>query len=175
MANKFARLVLDFAPARRNAPLGWPLLGFGLIVTTVAGVQLLSAQAGRLARADDLAALTRATTVRNADAGEPVADPRSAKAAAIVARDFQVPWAQMLTAFESVDAKDVALLAVEPSPSRQSIRITAEAKSPDAMLNYVEALRGDSFPEVSLVSHQVENQVPGNPLRFIALARWRSQ
>jgi Tfp pilus assembly protein PilN len=102
-------------------------------------------------------------------------DPRATKAAAGVARDLQVPWAEMLTALENVQAKDVALLGVEPSATRHNIRITAETKSLDAMLNYVDALRSDSFPEVSLASHQVEPQTPGNPVRFVVQARWRSQ
>jgi len=175
MASKLARLDLDFAPARRNAPLGWLLLAIGLVAASVAGVQFRSAHAERLARVDDLTTLTGHAPGRAAGTAGETVDPRATKAAAMVARDLQIPWAQMLAALEAVDAKEVALLAVEPSASRHNIRITAEAKGPDAMLAYVEALRGPSFPEVSLSSHQMENQVPGNPVRFIVQARWRSQ
>jgi hypothetical protein len=174
MAEKLARLELDFAPARRNAPLGWLLLAAGLVLATLAGVQFRSAHAERLAAADDLSVLTGRALPRALDPNAPGADPRASKAAAVVARDLQIPWSQMLAALESVDAKEVALLAVEPSASRHNIRITAEAKGLDAMLNYVQALRGDSFPEVSLASHQVQNNVPGEPVRFIVQARWKS-
>ena len=174
MAEKLARLDLEFAPARRNAPLGWLLLGAGLLLATVAGVQFRSAHAERLAAADDLSVITGRERPRVLD-GAASADPRASKAAVAVARDLQIPWAQMLASLETVDAKEVALLAVEPSAARHVIRITAEAKGPEAMLNYVQALRGDSFPEVSLSSHQVENNVPGEPVRFIVQARWKAQ
>ncbi len=173
MAAKLARLELDFSTARRNAPMGWLLLGAGLIAAAIAGVQFRSAHAERLAHASDLEAVSGRRVVLDAAAG-PAADPRATKAAAGVARDLQVPWAEMLAALEAVQARDVALLGVEPSPMRHNIRITAEAKSPEAMLNYVDALRSDSFPEVSLSSHQFEAQVPGNPVRFVVQARWRA-
>jgi hypothetical protein len=174
MASKLARLELDFSPTRRNAPMGWLLLGIGLIAASVAGVQFRSAHAERLESANSLTAITGKPAGAREGAG-PAPDPRATKAAAGVARDLQVPWAEMLAALESVQAKDVALLGVEPSASRHNIRITAETKTLDDMLNYVDALRSDSFPDVSLASHQVEPQTPGNPVRFVVQARWRSQ
>ena len=173
MATKLARLELDFSPARRNAPMGWLLLGAGLVFATVAGVQFRSAHAERLEYATSLSAITGKPAGSRDSGAAP--DPRATKAAAGVARDLQVPWSEMLAALENVQAKDVALLGVEPSATRHNIRITAETKSLDAMLNYVDALRSDSFPEVSLASHQVEPQTPGNPVRFVVQARWRSQ
>lgn len=176
MAERLARLELDFAPGRRNAPIGWLLLGAGLIAATIAGAQFRSAHAERLARAGDLSTLTGGPVARALEiaAQQPV-DARAAKAAATVARDLRVPWAEMLAALETVESKEVALLSVEPSASRHTIRITAEAKGPDAMLSYLEALRGPSFSEINLSSHQMENKVPGNPIRFVVQARWRSQ
>jgi hypothetical protein len=174
MASKLARLELDFSPTRRNAPMGWLLLGVGLIAATIAGVQFRSAHAERLESANSLTAIT-GKPASGRDSAGPAPDPRATKAAAVVARDLQVPWAEMLAALETVQAKDVALLGVEPSASRHNIRITAETKTLDDMLNYVDALRSDSFPDVSLSSHQVEPQTPGNPVRFVVQARWRSQ
>jgi hypothetical protein len=175
MSAKLARLDLNFASARRNAPMGWILLALGLMAATVAGVQFRSAHAERLMQAGDLTSLAaKLSPPRVADSATPN-DSRAAKAAVGVARDLQVPWSELLTALESVQAKDVALLGVEPSPIRHNVRITAEAKNTDAMLNYVDALRGDSFPEVNLSSHQFETNTPGDPVRFVVQARWRSQ
>jgi len=42
------------------------------------------------------------------------------------------------------------------------------------MLDYVEALRGNAFPEAELSSHQIESQTPGTPVRFVVQARWRT-
>jgi len=174
MARKLARLELDFAPAQRNAPIGWLLLAAGLVVAAIAGVQFRSAHAERMMHVSDLSVISQKLLPYVSEGGNTAADPRAAKAAAAVARDLRVPWAEMLAALEGVQARDVALLGVEPSPTRHNIRITAEAKSLDAMLNYVDALRSDAFPEVSLASHQVETQTPGNPVRFMVQARWKS-
>jgi hypothetical protein len=137
-------------------------------------VQFRSAHAERLESATSLTAISGKPAASRDSAGA-APDPRATKAAAGVARDLQVPWAEMLAALETVQAHDVALLGVEPSATRHNIRITAEGKSLDAMLNYIDALHSDSFPEVSLASHQVQEQTPGNPVRFVVQARWRSQ
>jgi hypothetical protein len=43
------------------------------------------------------------------------------------------------------------------------------------MLDFLEALRAQDLREVVLVSHQVQAQTPGTPLRFQARAVWESQ
>lgn len=174
MASKLARLELNFAPVRRNAPLGWLLLATGLVVATIAGVQFRFAHAERLMHAGAASAIGANRLALSSDASAAPADPRAARAATVVARDLRVPWSEMLTALEAVQARDVALLGVEPSPARHDIRITAEAKTPEAMLNYVEALRSETFPQVNLASHQVQTQTPGSPVRFVVQARWKS-
>lgn len=171
--HRLSALELDFAPPRRNAPAGWLWLGVGLLAATVAGVQFRSAHAERLARADDLSALTdRINGHHHSHAGETI-DPRAAKAASKVAHELEVPWAQMLGVLEGIQVKDVALLGVEPSSTRHNIRITAEAKGLPSMLDYIDALRGDTFSQVTLSSHQDEPQTPGDPIRFIVQAQWR--
>jgi hypothetical protein len=54
MTAKMTPLELDFAPARRNVPMGWLLLAVGLAIATVAGVQFRSAHAEKLASASAL-------------------------------------------------------------------------------------------------------------------------
>ena len=174
MASKFARLELNFAPTRRNVPIGWVLLGIGVLAATLAGAQFRSAHAERLEQETALSVISGRSQA-SPQASGPAVDPRAAKAAAGVARDLQVPWSEMLAALEGVRTREVALLAVEPSATHHNIRITAEAKNTDAMLDYVDALRGQSFPDVSLSSHQGQAQTPGNPVRFVMQARWRAQ
>ncbi len=174
MSQRSAHLDLDFSPARRSAPLGLLLLAIGGLALVVAGVQFHGAHAERESYADALSTANGrlATLAGSGERGGPAVDPRAAKAAATVARELQVPWAEMLRALEAVPNKEVALLAVEPSAVRHLVRITAEAKSLDAMLDYIDALRGSAFPEAELNSHQFENQTPGTPVRFVVLARW---
>jgi Tfp pilus assembly protein PilN len=67
----------------------------------------------------------------------------------------------------------VALLAVEPSAARRSVRLSAEARDAQAMLAWLQALQRDArLAQVLLVSHQVQTQTPGTPVRFQIQASW---
>jgi hypothetical protein len=173
---RVARLDLDFSPARRNQPLGWVLLVAGVAAALLAGVQFQSAQAARLHMANELNAtadrLPGAKKKDPARVGPPV-DPRVSKAANQIARELQMPWAEMLAALEAVPTTDVALLGVEPSALRHVVRIQAEAKNSAVMLDYLQALQaGPQFSDVWLTSHLVQAQTPGNPVRFIVQLKW---
>jgi hypothetical protein len=166
-----ARLDVDLSPTRRRAPrAGLALLGAGALAVAVAGMQLQAAGAQRQREAHALQALERAAAAAPASAPE----LRAARATAGVVRELQLPWAALLASLEAVAGRNVALLAVEPSALRQEVRITAEAKTSGAMLDYLDALRAQSLREVVLVSHQVQTQTPGAPVRFQARARWGS-
>jgi Tfp pilus assembly protein PilN len=82
------------------------------------------------------------------------------------------PWADLLEALETAP-DNLALLSVEPSAAKRSISLTAEAASPKDMLNYLRALQSDQrLSGVLLVSHQVQVQAPGAPLRFQIQGTW---
>lgn len=173
-------LKLDFAPAARRAPaLGWVLLGAGSVAAIVAALQFQLAHAARSREAGALTELSEQLHERRAGGGRTQrTDPRDARraqAAAAVARELQVPWATLLGSLEAVAGRDVALLVVEPSAARQTVRITAEARTSGAMFDYLDALRAQGLAEVALVSHQVQAQAPGTPLRFQVQARWGSR
>jgi Tfp pilus assembly protein PilN len=174
-AKKLPRLDLDFSPARRNRPVGWVLLAAGLAAALMAAVQFQSAQAARMALASELSSANgrlagaRGETVRS---GPPL-DPRVSKAANQIAKELQMPWAEMLAALEAVPTPEVALLGVEPSAQRHVVRITAEAKNSAAMLDYLQALQGgQQFSDVWLTSHLVQVQTPGTPVRFVVQLKW---
>jgi hypothetical protein len=175
MSKKAHRLDLDFSPARRNAPAGWLLLAVGLVAATLAAVQFQSAEAARAALASELYSasshLPGGPTGTGSRAGPPL-DPRVSKAANQVARELQVPWAELLAALEAVPTPEVALLGVEPSAQRHVVRITAEAKNSVAMLDYLDALQARKFSDVWLLSHTIQAQTPGTPVRFIVQLKW---
>jgi hypothetical protein len=76
-------------------------------------------------------------------------------------------------ALESAKAPDVALLAIEPDPRKGVLRVTAEAKGKNAMLDYVDRLQAaQSLQRVMLESHEVLSQVPEKPVRFVVTASW---
>jgi hypothetical protein len=169
------RLDLDFSPSRRNRPAGWLLLAAGVAAALVAMMQFQYAEAARVAVSSELnAANGRLSNPRgeSSRAGPPL-DPRASKAANQIARELQMPWAEMLAALEAVPNPEVVLLGVEPSAQRHVVRITAEAKNSAAMLDYLQSLQGGrQFSDVWLTSHLVQAQTPGTPVRFVIQLKW---
>jgi len=154
---------------------GWLLLVAGALATAFAVLQFQAANAERGREARELRTLEASLSepaTGNATSAT-VQDARSARATAAALRELQVPWATLFVGLESVAGRNVGLLSIEPSAQRQEVRITAEAKNSGAMLDFLDALRGQPpLREVVLVSHQIQAQTPGTPLRFQARAQW---
>jgi hypothetical protein len=173
-----SRLELDLSPTRPSVrPVSWALMLVGALTASVAAIQFQTASGNQLREARALQALEASLNeTRTGGRSKPSPEEaRRARASASVVRELQVPWGKLFGALEAVSGKDVALLSVEPSAQKQEIRLIAEAKSSDAMLDFLEALRAQSLRDVVLVSHQVQARAPGNPLRFQARAVWESQ
>lgn len=174
---KNVHLALDFMPQRRQFSmtslrwLGAALLLFSLAATVV-GFQLAenARQTRALATQDGR---TKATPVKVVQPAR--ASARELAHAALVrqtALELATPWADLLTSLEAAPAS-VALLSVEPSANQRSITLTAEAASPGEMLGYLQALQADKhLANVVLMTHQVQLQTPGKPLRFKLRANW---
>jgi len=174
---KPAAIRLDLATGVRPAPRGGRLL-------LAAGVALLAValwQSGQIVaeRTRALAGLRALQAERvRADAppvtGKP--DPRQlalVRATRQVTANLNTPWSGLLTSLGSSARQGVALLAVEPSAAKRSVRLTAEARDDDEMLAYLATLQSDPrLKAVVLASHQVQAQAPGTPVRFQIQALW---
>ena len=169
------RLDLDLSMTRpRVSPIRRATLALGTAAAVGAALHLQSAFDAREHFAAEQSQLQAALNeARGARVHAPTpAEVRTAKAAAAVLRELTVPWPALMATFEAAAGGTVALLAVEPASHRNEVRLTAEAKSSTAMLDYLDALRGGTLSEVTLVSHQVQAQTPGTPIRFQAKALW---
>jgi hypothetical protein len=170
-------LNLEFAPkARKTSLLGLVfLIASGLLfalAATQVGMKIYENSRQKLVLAETgnrSAAPVRAV----APALRP--DPAETVRAQFVrqtSRSLMTPWADLLNALEKAPS-NVALLAVEPSAAKRSLSLTAEAASPAQMLAYVQALQDDKhLANVILVSHQVQLQAAGTPIRFQVRASW---
>jgi Tfp pilus assembly protein PilN len=175
------RLRLEFASAATQpSRLGIAMLIAG--VALVGGIAVAIAQqwAGNARQRDTLAALQarRVSAADGAKRSTPTDPGEIARVRAVrqVSRNLATPWADVLESLESAPNQSVALLSVEPSAAKRSIRITAEARSAQDMLDYLAALQRDSrLSGVVLVSHQVQARAPGTPLRFQVQAAWGAQ
>jgi Tfp pilus assembly protein PilN len=101
-----------------------------------------------------------------------------AQAAAVNAAILQLnlPWRQLQDAVAAANSPSVALLALDPDPRKQTLRITAEAKNSDDMVGYVEQLKQQEFfAGAALLRHETNEQDPNRPLRFQVEVQWRAR
>lgn len=173
---KNVRLELDFAPQRRKLSLA----GLGLLAAAVLLFALAALEVGfklaENARQSRLIANTNSTSNR---AMVPIRStrPSAAETARITfvrqtSHTLATPWADLLVVLESAPS-NVALLQLDPSATKRSLSLTAEAAGPADMLNYLQTLQADKrLSNVVLVSHQVQLQAPGAPWRFKVRANW---
>lgn len=86
---------------------------------------------------------------------------------------LNLPWSAVLDALEAATPATVALLSIEPNAQKQILRTTAEAKTPDLMVAYIEELKRQPFlTSVVLTKHEINEQDPNKPIRFVVEATW---
>jgi hypothetical protein len=166
---------LDFVAPVREAPVaGAALCLVGLAAALAVGVAFNRELVER-SRLD--AALAATARPRHRSAPTPESLKHAAEAAA-VERELSVPWTRLLAELEDAShdtATSVSLLLVEPDPSKQLVRITAEVRTlPDA-LAYLKRLQKSPvlrFP--MLESHERRKDVAEHPVRIKLSAEWRS-
>lgn len=170
-------LQLEFAPGARRIPVASQLLL--LVCAAALGLSLwaLAHSLGALAhQSAQLAALRSPPAKAAVASAKPQRrDPLELAQVQFVrktARNMATPWTELLAALEATPAS-VALLSVEPSASKRSVTLTAEAATAAQMLAYLRTLQADTrLHDVLLLSHQLQAQAPGTPLRFQLEGHW---
>lgn len=88
-------------------------------------------------------------------------------------RQLNLPWELLFAEIEACIDSQIGLLALEPDASNRILRIHAEAKLADGMLDFVRTLEKSSFlSDAFIVHHEIIETDPNRPLRFIVEARW---
>ena len=97
-----------------------------------------------------------------------------AKSAESVVRELALPWASLIEAVEHSASRDVAILQLQPDAETRSVKLTAEARSREAMFDYLRRLgAARGLDEVHIVSHQVQRDEPQHPIQFSLQASLR--
>jgi Tfp pilus assembly protein PilN len=97
------------------------------------------------------------------------------KSAQSAVRQLALPWAQLIDSLERAATKEVALLHIQPDAQTRVLRVTAEARRHELMLEYLRRLgQTGNFAEVHLLNHQVREDEPGRPVQFSLQASFRS-
>ena len=169
---------IDFAP---RAPARSAVAFLALIAAAACCIGVLwyyFASAGKLQRID--AAISVATdtaerrrSARPAESAPTIAPTRITAINGAIAR-LNVPWGELFAAFEAERPKNVALLALLPDARKRSLIVQAEATTPQAMVEFVERLRGvPLFEDAFLLKHERRDQETGQPYRFAVEVRWK--
>lgn len=86
---------------------------------------------------------------------------------------LNLPWRDLFDAMESATPGTIALLAVEPDAKKHTVKGTAEARTSDDMIGYLELLKKQPlFVSVLLTKHEINEQDPNRPVRFQFEAGW---
>ena len=170
-------LELDFRGGPASA--GWP--GAVVLAAAVAAGLLLWNDYRQIAaetaavesnlRAAGTAMRRKAAPVR------PAADLQKAhlevKRASEVLAQLKLPWNELFVSVESAKLPDVALLGVESDTEKRHVKISAEAKDLQGMLDYLRFLQTQpTLGQIYLQSHQYQQQDPQHPVRFVLGADW---
>ncbi|MDF0731748.1 pilus assembly protein [Pseudomonas entomophila] len=173
------RLDLEFQP-RRSSPLAWSLLALGsavLALLLLAQQHLQREQVELEARVHQLelklgrrpATAAPQSSAASREQAEQLAQMRS------VSQQLQRPWEQLFAMLEAQPQEDVALLSLTPDARKGQVRIAAEARSLEAMLQYHQRLeRSAELADVSLLNHEVLAGQAAHPVRFNLTATWET-
>lgn len=167
-------LKLDYVAHGRPAWAGAVLLALGLMGCAAAAWHHLELDR-RIAFQESL--LSGLRHRQHAPAPIPKEDPGKLSdevgAANAVIDELNRPWNALFSAFESTPHDDVAILAIEPDAKKGVVRISGEAKSLESLLGYIGNLQKvPLFHDVTVQNHQVQDQVPEKPVRFMIQAQW---
>jgi hypothetical protein len=168
-----ARITLDFSGRRRRVPIaGLIFLCAGILAAywTLRDYQMMAVEAelfdmnlSRYEEADE-----------SVDGQSPAV--RLAEISAVT-EQLNTPWSALLNDLEEAtgdSGKDVALLEVAPDRDRQKVRISGEARTLGAALDYVSRLQSaQSVAYPLLENHEIRTSVRERPVHFEVSADWR--
>jgi Tfp pilus assembly protein PilN len=176
---------IDFAPPgwRRAlyrlhpGVLAGALLGLVLCAgAALSGWQMVELQRAREAQLNQALQQQRRQSAQASGAQQaarvqiPEAQGKAVNAAVL---QLNLPWRDMQAAVANATPVTVALLALEPDPHKQVLKISAEAKNADDMIAYIEQLKQQEFfSGAVLARHEINDQDPNRPIRFQVEAQW---
>jgi len=170
-------LTIDYRRSARATPwIGYAVLAAGMMVALAIGmrypkvshrVQDLENQVHEMQRS------ARAHEATRRPASELQKSLTEVRQANEIIAQLALPWNELFSAVESASSRNMALLGIEPDAQKRRVKLTGEAKSLESMLAYIRYLEGQvPLTDVFLQSHQIEQNDPQKPVRFVVTATW---
>jgi len=162
------RLELDYVAHPR--PLLWPGLALLALAVAAAWMLVVRYQAAERPLAVLMAAqdfLPAARQSRRDPAGGSVEEE---KRVSTVVQRLDFPWNRIIRAVESASVQNVTLMQMQPETEERALRLLAEAKDTEAMIEFIRRLTAAKISSgVYPVSHRVVVDDPRRPLQFSVL------
>ncbi len=170
---------LDIQFARPARAFGWARATVVMIgvLALVASAARFVVTRGELERAEaELGDIRSQLDRRNAlPVGAAVAIPENQiRAINAAIGKLNLPWAELFAVFEASKPAAIALLSYEPDGRSRTLVVQAESRTLAHMVAFVERLRRVAmFEEALLVRHELREDDPNRPYRFVLKLRWR--
>jgi Tfp pilus assembly protein PilN len=138
--------------------------------------QLADQRAARAAQLERLQARQAALSKRPAQVVQTAIPEAQAAAVNGAIVQLNVPWRELEDAIGTATPSNIALLALDPDAKKQVLRITAEARNSDDMVDYVRMLKQQAFfVDAALARHEIGEQDANRPIRFQVEVQWRAR
>lgn len=172
-------LQLDFvAPRRRSRLAGVLVLAGGLVLAghLVWTFHETQKKLGQLDAAESLVGAPRPARAQEGGVERRSRVDGEMKIALATVRQLSLPWPQLIDSLERASMKEVAVLHIQPDAQSRLLRVTANARGEELMLEYVRRLGATGgFADVHLLSHQVREDDPQRPVQFSLQASFRGE
>jgi hypothetical protein len=169
-------LILEFRDRKRTSGAGVLILLAAALGMTALGVlyERIAAETAHVqAEVRALGAVARkhrAVTLSATDVQQRAVQVKHARE---VLLQLGTPWNQLFSSVEGIGAPDVAVLEIASDADKRRVKISAEARNLDAMVDFLRKLaRRPTLADVFLQSHQVQLRDPQHPVRFVVTAAW---
>jgi hypothetical protein len=168
------RLDLDhLAPARRPRWAGYLVLALSLLAAGEISQRYREAQLAMERNAEVQGMLNvQRTPVKSIPRGQLEEQVKNAET---VVHQLTLPWGRLIETLEATGSKDIAILQLQPDAQQRVLRISAEARNQEAMVEYLRRLSEvNGFAYVHLLNHQVQQENPQRPIQFAAQASFKA-
>lgn len=89
-------------------------------------------------------------------------------------KEIALPWSALFKSLESVNSREVKLLALQPNAKQRTLHITAVALDTDSMMRYVDELAQQKILKEVILQSQEPTDIGGQKaIRFEIGASWR--
>jgi hypothetical protein len=103
---------------------------------------------------------------------ENVFSPEESKALRQAIGLIRIDWEKLYGSIDEATSEDVSLVAIRPNATGKLVQISGEARNMAAVLAFVEALRREPLDKPVLISHQIKQSDPQQPILFEISATW---